>query len=428
MPSTDRSARLGGYSISDLESLRRMLFSETLRLLQERLSHVGHETVDEAITVYIVTSICPSENAVHANGPYWLSQLKYLVKKLDLGTEDPTLDEEQNEERRRLWWASWIIDRHTALSFNLRTQLTDQDCPNLLYPHADEVWESDETLPLRDPHIAGNGHRTPYHTAQPDFFGLYIPFARILGEILEYHFLRQQLAFNSDPIFLTSIRNNIQSHLDEWSASFRKHDDLGILNHSTQTNVTTMTNQKCPPRLIYYGNHLFHCLHILLYGPMDLVSMFEDAEWQASPDFIKAGEHAMDCAKVARNILLVDPYLDTMFRFFGTYLLQSTFIFLLLAQKLGSSSDHLILDNCAINLQVLDVFTSVTNMDYQRTFATALRDTISNATDISNTSTSTTPPDERFPNTADNPPSRPQLHPDLLQYRWVGGAKGLWPV
>ncbi|KKY18907.1 putative transcriptional activator xlnr [Phaeomoniella chlamydospora] len=330
-----------------------MLFSETLRLLQERLSHVGHETVDEAITVYIVTSICPSENAVHANGPYWLSQLKYLVKKLDLGTEDPTLDEEQNEERRRLW---------------------------------------------------------------------------ILGEILEYHFLRQQLAFNSDPIFLTSIRNNIQSHLDEWSASFRKHDDLGILNHSTQTNVTTMTNQKCPPRLIYYGNHLFHCLHILLYGPMDLVSMFEDAEWQASPDFIKAGEHAMDCAKVARNILLVDPYLDTMFRFFGTYLLQSTFIFLLLAQKLGSSSDHLILDNCAINLQVLDVFTSVTNMDYQRTFATALRDTISNATDISNTSTSTTPPDERFPNTADNPPSRPQLHPDLLQYRWVGGAKGLWPV
>jgi xylanolytic transcriptional activator XlnR len=39
-------------------------------------------------------------------------------------------------------------------------------------------------------------------------------------------------------------------------------------------------------------------MHVLLYGQMDLVRMYEDARWQASPDFLKAGKHAMACANV----------------------------------------------------------------------------------------------------------------------------------
>ncbi|RAL15789.1 uncharacterized protein BO97DRAFT_175414 [Aspergillus homomorphus CBS 101889] len=56
-----------------------------------------------------------------------------------------------------------------------------------------------------------------------------------------------------------------------------------------------------------------------------------------------------------------------MYRYFGIYFLQPSFIFLILAQKLGQKSDNLILRNCAINLQVLDKFVLATNMDFQRT-------------------------------------------------------------
>jgi len=39
-------------------------------------------------------------------------------------------------------------------------------------------------------------------------------------------------------------------------------------------------------------------MYILLYGQMDLFTMYEDIEWQASSDFIEAGKHTFSCANV----------------------------------------------------------------------------------------------------------------------------------
>lgn len=110
-----------------------------------------------------------------------------------------------------------------------------------------------------------------------------------------------------------------------------------------------------------------------------------------------------------------------MYRYFGTYFLQSSFIFLILAQKLGQNSDGLILRNCAINLQVLDKFVLTTNMDYQRTFAQLLRKALSSNVEHS----SSILPDSRD---SDVPfhelPIR--LDQEMMRYRWIPGFTGLW--
>lgn len=111
-----------------------------------------------------------------------------------------------------------------------------------------------------------------------------------------------------------------------------------------------------------------------------------------------------------------------MYRYFGTYFLQSSFIFLILAQKLGQQSDSLILRNCAINLQVLDKFVLATNMDYQRTFAELLRKALSHNMERSSQDQGHTYHDRTSPLEE----VESHLDPEMLRYRWTPGFTGLW--
>lgn len=207
------------------------------------------------------------------------------------------------------------------------------------------------------------------------------------------------------------------------------------------------------PTVAYYGFHMYHCMFVLLHGPMDVVRMYQDLTWQSSSDFLTAGEHAVACAnvshpkshcnilinrkllsfqihrcshkriKIARHILRIDPQLSLMYRFFGTYFLQSSFIFLILAQKLGKRSDDLILRNCSINLQVLDMFVAATNMDYQRTFAKLLRRALSfNMAE----STGDSVPGQDQPTPELTGALQLPLDPEMFRYRWAPGYTGLW--
>jgi hypothetical protein len=121
--------------------------------------------------------------------------------------------------------------------------------------------------------------------------------------------------------------------------------------------------------------------------------------------------------------MMVDPKLDLMCRYFGTYLLQSSFIFLVLGQKLGNQADGIVLGTCIVNLKVLDLFVAVTNMDYQKGFAQLLRQTIARANP------------EQGPDTeggspwSDNDASyHDHIELELSRYRWAPGFRGLWTV
>ena len=112
---------------------------------------------------------------------------------------------------------------------------------------------------------------------------------RIIGHILKYHFLRQSETF-SDPEIVDLMRGKILQDLQTW------FDSLQELVPSDFCKMTTTSSEA--PIVAYYALHLYHCLHVLVYGKMDLINMYHDTEWQASADFVKAGENAMTCAIV----------------------------------------------------------------------------------------------------------------------------------
>lgn len=101
---------------------------------------------------------------------------------------------------------------------------------------------------------------------------------------------------------------------------------------------------------------------------------------------------------------------------FGTYLLQSSFIFLILAKKLKHLADDYIMRCCETNLCVLDAFVGTVGISYQKTFARVLRETLSKRMSAENGSAaggSGSGQDETF-------------DLEVLKYRWTAGYRGLW--
>lgn len=123
----------------------------------------------------------------------------------------------------------------------------------------------------------------------------------ILGELLEYHFLQHHETFSQSFGFILEIRGQIEKKLEMWMASLQRQVSQYKSREVPQRDVSTSTWH----RLALYAEHMYHCMYILLYGKMDFVAMYNDIAWLASPDFIKAGEHAMACGKVGCILLLM---------------------------------------------------------------------------------------------------------------------------
>ncbi|KFZ20702.1 hypothetical protein V502_03051 [Pseudogymnoascus sp. VKM F-4520 (FW-2644)] len=397
-------------SSAEFVLLRRRFLSVVLQLMKPVFGSSENVTFDDVLTTSMLVHIGTSEDRNETHVPFWLSMLKFMVLQQRLYVESKDLDAESAEERRRLWWATWIVDRHSALSFNLRTQLTEVSCQNLRRPVPDTLWESSEPLSqIEGSMMIGANHEV----FDLDLFGVFIPLSYILGEILEYHFLRQHSTFGSSHHTISLFQRKIEVRLEEWANSFQmvlkffmeKHQPLTLADYAERR----MTDTNTTPHIAMYAEHMYHCMWILLYGKLDLGLMYGDTEWLSSTEFLKAGDHAVYCAKIAADILVIDPHLRLYYRYFGTYLLQSSFVLLIIVQKLGKRADEYITSHCTANLHVLDAFVEIANMSYQRTFVRALRRILSHAL-------------SREPGAEDEH----VLDSEILKYRWTSEYTGLW--
>ena len=60
----------------------------------------------------------------------------------DLPSHTPgMITEEEREERRRIWWLCFTMDRHLALCYNRPLFLLDIECDGLLQPMDDTMWQ-----------------------------------------------------------------------------------------------------------------------------------------------------------------------------------------------------------------------------------------------------------------------------------------------
>lgn len=116
------------------------------------------------------------------------------------------------------------------------------------------------------------------------------------------------------------------------------HAEIGTPSvHSIKTTSSAhISEADIQTRIVVaYGTHVMHVLHILLTGKWDPISLLDDNDlWISSQGFINATGHAVSAAEAIDNILEYDPGLEFMPFFFGVYLLQGSFLLLLIADKL----------------------------------------------------------------------------------------------
>ena len=109
-----------------------------------------------------------------------------------------------------------------------------------------------------------------------------------------------------------------------------------------------------------------HTLQILLNGKWDPISLLEDRDhWSASQAFVAATGHAASAAEALNTILEYDPGLGFMPFFFGIYLLQGSFLFLLMASKLQGPANVSIAHACHVFVRAHEVCNTTVNAEYQ---------------------------------------------------------------
>ncbi|KAI5463076.1 fungal-specific transcription factor domain-containing protein [Mariannaea sp. PMI_226] len=327
--------------------------------------------------------------------------------------------EEEREERRRIWWLIYIVDRHLALCYNRPLFLLDVECEGLLQPMDDNAWQSGDfghfPPPNTDPnllnpvtegfHTDDSRVRGPHYECRGhSIFGYFLPLMTILGEIVDLHHAKNH------PRFGLSFRHahewdaqtaEISRHLESYEQSLKafKHkyvrretdgnadssinengDPHGAANDARTPSAhssgsTRLTESDIQVRIVVaYGTHVMHVLHILLAGKWDPINLLDDEDlWISTQGFITATSHAVAAAEAINQILEFDPGLEFMPFFFGIYLLQGSFLLLLIADKLQSEASPSVAKACETIVRAHEACVVTLNTEYQRKFSKVMR-------------------------------------------------------
>ncbi|KAK5118179.1 hypothetical protein LTR85_008159 [Meristemomyces frigidus] len=326
------------------------------------------------------------------------------------GNAPGTVSEEEREERRRIWWLLYVVDRHLALCYNRPLFLLDIECDGLLQPENDAIWQAGEYYPpdnhaetsyfrRRGPNFECTGH---------SIFGYFLPLMTILGEIVDLNHARnhprfglrfkggdewddqaaeisQQLEaygrsikdFETRFMAAQSMPEPKQANDGTMNSDINHHEATSPSAHSvgTQNSGHRMTEAVLQTKIVVaYSTHLMHTLHILLNGKWDPISLLDDNDlWISSQSFISATGHAVSAAEAINDILDYDPDLSFMPFFFGIYLLQGSFLLLLIADKLQGEASPSVVKACETIVRAHEACVVTLNTEYQRNFRKVMR-------------------------------------------------------
>ncbi|PHH84028.1 hypothetical protein CDD83_2617 [Cordyceps sp. RAO-2017] len=362
--------------------------------------------------------------------------------------------EEGREERRRVWWLLYAVDRHLALCYNRPLFLLDVECEGLLHPMDDRAWQRGdfrcryEAGPGPDPDLPVDGCR--FACRGHSIFGYFLPLMTILGEIVDLHHAQNH---PSAGLGLGGARDGderaqeIRRHLDAYEQSLIRLEErcfwslsdcsasgeqqggdhggdtrgsAGARSRSGSPSTRTvgakgskrMAQDEMQARIVLaYGTHVMHVLHILLAGRWDPISLLDDGDsWVSSESFLKAASHAISAADAIGQILEYDPGLELMPFFFGIYLLQGSLLLLLIADKLQLEASPSVVRACETIVRAHEACVVTLSTEYQRNFSKVMRSALAAVRG-------------RVP--GDGGEQRQRWRELLGLYRWTGDGTGL---
>jgi len=111
---------------------------------------------------------------------------------------------------------------------------------------------------------------------------------------------------------------------------------------------------------------VMHVLHILLAGKWDPINLLDDNDlWISSEGFLTSTSHAVSAAEAISQILEYDPGLEFMPFFFGIYLLQGSFLLLLIADKLQFEASPSVVRACETIVRAHEACVVTLSTEYQ---------------------------------------------------------------
>ena len=295
------------------------------------------------------------------------------------------VSEEEREERRRIWWLLYTVDRHLALCYNRPLFLRDVECDGLLQPEKDSIWYAGDYYPPENhEQLVYFRRRGPcFECTGHGIFGYFLPLMTILGYIVELNQAKNHprfgLRFSSGHEWEDQAAE-ISGQLEVYGRSLQEFEALFIQPQSENTGDATappiqptttggnrMTEAVLQTKVVKaYATHLMHTLHILLNGKWDPISLLDDNDlWISSQSFISATGHAVSAAEAINDIIEYDPDLSFMPFFFGIYLLQGSFLLLLIADKLQGEASPSVVKACETIVRAHEVCVVTLNTEYQ---------------------------------------------------------------
>ncbi|KAB8659302.1 hypothetical protein FH972_026191 [Carpinus fangiana] len=409
--------------------------------VEEPVDHEGVErsangTLDDVAT-YIHLGVVVSASEYKGASLRWWNAAWGLARELKLGRElapnssasvrglRPDLGddgqsiaqpvtEEEREERRRIWWLLFSMDRHLSLCYNKPICLPDRECETLLQPMDERSWQNNDfdfvLAPDAAQHQQHQAHGPPVVFNGPSLFGYFLPLMAILGEIIDLNHARSHPRFGSAFInaglwdeqariinlrlenFEESVRTYEAQHLSDLgviSANVSSSDPSQATSRTSFSSATTDAQQQQQQqqqqqlafeahmqqkKALVYATHIMHVLHILLTGRWDPIALLDDADlWIYSQSFVTATGHAVAAAEACGAILTHDPDISFMPFLYGIYLLQGSFLLLLMADKLGRGAAPDVIRACETVVRAHEACAVTLNTEYQRNFRKVMR-------------------------------------------------------
>lgn len=186
-----------------------------------------------------------------------------------------------------------------------------------------------------------------------------------------------ELRHLSVPIEDQTDRSNMEGITSINHINDIEHNNIGTPSaHSVHTASSAhISEADIQTRIVVaYSTHVMHVLHILLTGKWDPISLLDDNDlWISSQSFINATGHAVSAAEAINHILEYDPGLEFMPFFFGVYLLQGSFLLLLIADKLQVEASPSVVKACESIVRAHEACVVTLNTEYQRNFRKVMR-------------------------------------------------------
>lgn len=268
------------------------------------------------------------------------------------------------EERRRLFWLVYCLDRHLALSFNSALHFPDGTfC--VAVPLSETLWRSLETVELNTITLPSPS-LGPLQTINGlGFFECFVPLATVLGHIIEFHH------FHSNPLLGKCVPTTAVEEIERLLS--QRQQDLAALQQALenpQSTGNTATDQTPGHLSFMYSSCMLHVLYILLHGKWDLISMMDNEDgWIPSEPFQICLSHAFFAVACIHQILNLDPELTFLPYMFSIYLLQTSFIMLIFMDRMSELGvDESVEEVCEVIIRAHEVSIMILDCAFQVQF------------------------------------------------------------